>query len=490
VIDGLLKENLIKIRKMKTIKHLVLSILTLTSLQAFAQDDPARVQAIADATTINCGSPHWGPDSLKAIQNYSLYREFKKQGDSQEDLATKVRYYKDAYKGWKYIYVNAPSARETPHLDGYDIFKAYSEAATDESVKNAYIDSMLAIYDIRLKCFGETADLTMRKSFAWYSNKNKGNEAYVFNLFNKTVELFDSEEGTSKLNISPAFLAPWMIMAIKANKTAKAIDEEAVFDIFDQINEIADHNMSEGNSVGKYKGTADKCFEYMEKYGYLDPETIGAMAEKKYASNPTDLGTQVKVYKMLKAAKLYDNPIFFEVAEKVYQQQPSSALATFLAKRASGNGSYSTAIQYMQEANESETDDDAKADNLLTIAQFYQAKGDFSSARSYANKAAAMRPGWGDPYILIGRLYASSGSKCGSGAGWDSQVVVWAAIDMWSKAKNIDPSVSTKAQNLINKYYQYMPSKSDIFLRPDISVGSSYSIGCWIGATTTVRTAD
>lgn len=475
---------------MKTIKHLVLSILTLTTLQVFAQDDPGRIQAIADAITVNCGAPQWGPDSLKAIQNYSLYREFKKQGDNQEDLATKIKYYKDAYKGWKYIYLNAPSARETPHLDGYDIYEAYADAATDEAVKSAYTDSMLAVYDIRLHCFGETADLTMRKAFAWYSNNNKGNEEYVFNLFNKTVDLFDSEEGTSKLEISPAFLAPWMIMAIKANKTAKAIDEEAVFDIFDQINEIADHNMATGNSAGKYKGAADKCFEYMDKYGYLDPETIGAMAEKKYNANPTDLATQVKTYKMLKAAKLYDHPIFFEVAEKVYQQQPNSALATFLAKRASSNGNYTTAIQYMQEANEAETDASAKADNLLTIAQFYQAKGDYSSARSYANKAADMRPGWGDPYILIGRLYASSGSKCGSGTGWDSQVVVWAAMDMWSRAKSVDPSVADEAQKLINKYYQYMPSKSDVFLRPDISVGASYAIGCWIGVTTTVRTAD
>ena len=120
-------------------------MLTLTSLHAFAQDDPARVQAIADAITVNCGVPHWGPDSLEAIQNYSLYREFKKQGDNQDDLATKIKYYNDAYVGWKYIYINATSARETPHFDGVDIYKAYAEAATDEVLKTAYIDSMLAI---------------------------------------------------------------------------------------------------------------------------------------------------------------------------------------------------------------------------------------------------------------------------------------------------------------------------------------------------------
>jgi tetratricopeptide (TPR) repeat protein len=478
---------------MNTLNKILIAVFTLATLSLSAQDDPARVQAITNAAIVNCAGPTYGEDSVKTITNYSLYREFKKQGDSQEDLETKLRYYKDAYIGWKYIYLNAPKLRETTHLDGYDIYSAYAESASsegNETLALAYKDSMLAIYDVRLNCFGLTADLQMRKAFAWYSLANKGNEAYVFDLFNETVEAFNNEEGTSKLDISPAFLAPWMIMAIKANKTAKVIDEESVFDIFDQINEIADHNMAAGNNVGQYKGTADKCFEYMEKYGYLDPATISAMATKKYTSNPDDLGTQIKAYKMLKAAKLYDDPIFFEVAEKVYLQQPSTALATFLAKRASSEGNYTKAIQYMQEANEQETDKSSKAQNLLTIAQFYQAKGDFSSARSYANKAADMKSGWGDPYILIGRLYASSGSKCGSGTGFESQTVVWAAMDMWNKAKSIDASVSSEAQNLINKYYQYMPSKSDIFLRADINEGDSYSIGCWIGTTTTVRAAD
>jgi tetratricopeptide (TPR) repeat protein len=478
---------------MNTLNKILLAFFTLITFTASAQDDVKNVKAIAESVTVNCGAPVWGKDSVKAIENYSLYREFKKQGDNQTELETKLKYYNDAYIGWKYIYMNAPSARETPHLDGYDIYSAYAEDAEakgNTDLAKAYNDSMLAIYDIRIHCFGSTADLQMRKAFAWYSLANKGNEEYIFNLFNQTVEAFNKEEGTSKLDISPAFLAPWMIMAIKANKTAKAIDEEKVFDIFDQINEIADYNMAEGNNVGQYKGTADKCYEYMEKYGYLDPATIAAMATKKYKSNPDDLATQVKAYKMLKAAKLYDDPIFFEVAEKVYKQQPSSALATFLAKRASSDGNYTKAIQYMQEANEKETSSEEKAQNLLTIAQFYQAKGDFSSARTYANKAADMKPGWGDPYLLIGRLYASSGSKCGTGTGFESQTVVWAAMDMWNKAKSVDSSVSSEAQNLINKYYQYMPSKSDIFLRPDINVGDSYSIGCWIGITTTVRASD
>jgi tetratricopeptide (TPR) repeat protein len=470
-------------------KKLLIAVFASTALFSLqAQDDVARVKAIADAITVKCGTPIWGEDSVKAVTNYSLYREFKKQGDNQTDLATKMRYYKDAYVGWKYVFVNAPSARETTHIDAIDFYTTFAEASTDDVQKALYLDSALAVYDIRMKCFGETADLQRRKATAWYSNKNKGNEAFIFDLFNKTIEAFDKEEGNSKEKITSAFLNPWIVMAIKAHKVAKVVDEDAVFLVYDQITEIIEKNASSSNAEA-YVKAGEKVFDNMDKNDYFNPVKIAEIAEKKYAANPDDFTTQLKVYNMLKSAKLYDNKIFFEVAEKVYVQQPSSSLALFLAQKASDSGNYSKAIQYIQDANETETDANAKAKNLYSIAQFYQAKGDFSSARTYANKAADMRPGWGDPYILIGKLYAASGSKCGEGTGFESQTVVWAAIDVWNKAKSIDSSVAGEAQNLINKYAQYMPSNSDIFLR-NLSVGSSYSIGCWIGVTTTIRAAN
>jgi hypothetical protein len=51
-------------------------------------------------------------------------------------------------------------------------------------------------------------------------------------------------------------------------------------------------------------------------------------------------------------------------------------------------------------------------------------------------------------------MYASSGKRCsgGSGTGWDAQVVAWAAMDMWAKAKGVDASVASKANSSIAKY--------------------------------------
>ena len=83
----------------------------------------------------------------------------------------------------------------------------------------------------------------------------------------------------------------------------------------------------------------------------------------------------------------------------------------------------------------------------------------FSKARQLALEAAAARPNWGEPYILIGRMYASSGPLCGPGRGWESQVVVWVAVDAWVKARNIDASFAAEANKMINQYTGLCPIK-------------------------------
>ena len=126
----------------------------------------------------------------------------------------------------------------------------------------------------------------------------------------------------------------------------------------------------------------------------------------------------------------------------------------------------------------------------LNIAKIYEVHlRNFPKARRWAEQAAEIRGEWGEPYILIGRLYASSGPLCGPGRGWDSQIVTWPAIDAWQKAKRIDPSVREQANKLIGRYRQYMPNREDVFIR-NLKAGESFFVPCWIQRSTVIRTAD
>jgi hypothetical protein len=159
-----------------------------------------------------------------------------------------------------------------------------------------------------------------------------------------------------------------------------------------------------------------------------------------------------------------------------------------MANEALQEGRYRDAISLIEKYINEETDDpDRKAKMKFRIANIYYGYlKNFPAARKAAQEASRFQPGWGDPYMLIGTLYASSGPLCGPGRGWDSQVVVWPAIDMWTKAKSIDRSVASKANELIERYSQYMPTIGDVFQR-GLQDGQSYFVPCWIQETTVIR---
>jgi len=150
--------------------------------------------------------------------------------------------------------------------------------------------------------------------------------------------------------------------------------------------------------------------------------------------------------------------------------------------------SYDCAIEKFTAAAEGTDDAERKGRYFLYAAKvFYAHKRNFGQARSFARKAAAANPNSGEPYMLIGTLYASSGPLCGPGTGFDSQIVTWPAIDKWQQAKRIQPDLAGQANKLIGRYTQYMPSKSDIFQR-SLKEGDSFTVGCWIQESTRVRT--
>jgi hypothetical protein len=153
------------------------------------------------------------------------------------------------------------------------------------------------------------------------------------------------------------------------------------------------------------------------------------------------------------------------------------------------NADYNCAIDGFQTAAAATDDLEKKSRYLMLVAKIYQTHlKNFAQSRKFALQAAEIRPNWGEPFLHIGRLYASSGPLCGPGRGWDSQVVVWPAVDMWLKAKKVDPSVTSEANEWIARYSQYMPEIGDIFQR-NLQEGTSFTVGCWIQETTIIRAA-
>jgi len=151
-------------------------------------------------------------------------------------------------------------------------------------------------------------------------------------------------------------------------------------------------------------------------------------------------------------------------------------------------GQYKEAVRLFAEFIESTDDPNKKFKYSMLIAKIYYGDiKDFIKSRQYARQASSLNSASGEPYLLIGKLYASSGPLCGPGTGFDSQVITWPSIDMFQKAAK-DSETKADADKLLRTYRQYMPSREDLFLR-GLKEGDTYKVGCWIQESTKVRAA-
>jgi len=191
--------------------------------------------------------------------------------------------------------------------------------------------------------------------------------------------------------------------------------------------------------------------------------------------------------KILNKIGCTESDLFARSAEALYKQEPSADAAYGLAKVFLKKEKYSKAVEYYKEAiNHTDSATDVKADYYFELATIVGGKlGQNEAARSYAYKALAIRPNWGDPYLLIGNLYAGSSKSCGEDE-FHQRAVYWVAVDKFIKAKTVDPSCAAKANKYIGKYSDYFPNQENAFFN-NVKEGDNFSVGCWINETTKAR---
>lgn len=450
------------------------------------QKDPNTVKSETENVTLDPDAQignetgKWGPDSLETVKNYSLYREFYKQ-----------KLYDDALPYWRYVITNAPEARKTPYIDGAKIYEELSEAATDPTVKEAYLDSMFQLYQKRIDVFGEEgflSGLQAMKVRKYYPE----DEDRFYDLVFKAVDI-EQEEADYYLLVS------YFKQKIKTIEGTNAEKCPKLEEVYSNLADIANFNIDNGHDK------ADKYEEELEKLDILynsvssaceaaKPKDCGQLVtyyKDKLAASPNDLAVVKQAYGKLARNRCKD-PMMTDILFKLYQLEPNASRARRIGNHYYNLGDISNAQKYYLESINYETDRTKQAKIYMNLATIERRKSDNLTsataiqARKYAKQAAELSPGWGKPYLFIGDLYASSGKLCGSGTGWDSQVVAWAATDMWEQAKNIDPSFTSEANKNINRYAQFYPLQSEGFMK-GISSGAPYKIGCWIGTTTRTR---
>ncbi len=427
------------------------------------------------------------PDKDKAIENYVLCKD-----------EIKRKNYDAALPLWEKVYATSPAAdgrRNLVFMWGVEIYNDKFQKATTEAEKKQHVDRVMTLYDELAECYPKEKGFVIgRKAFDMYYNyPDFATQDEKYNMFKSSIDM----EG---MKSQPFVLNPFTAL-LRDQFDAKAISMEEAQKYSKMVMDILNNGLSnaKGRTLEDFKIVESYAPFRMEEFesvkGFYDCAYYKDKYLSEYEENKTDCDIMIDIYSTLRwggcpeaDAKLkeiistYDNACREEVVVSPTETTPSGPSCSELLR----SGDYQGAIDCMKERYEQTTDQDRKGRYAYSIASIYYSKfKQFSTARSWAEKAINHKPGWGKPYLLIGDMYASSGPLCGPGRGWDSQVVIWPAYDMWYKAKS-DPETAGKAQKQINRYAQYLPEKSDGFMR-SLKEGDPYRVNCWIQRNTTCR---
>ncbi len=127
-------------------------------------------------------------------------------------------------------------------------------------------------------------------------------------------------------------------------------------------------------------------------------------------------------------------------------------------------------------ANDNSYSENERSKSAYYAAYSYLQTGSLENARSQARKAASLRGGWGDPYLIIASTYAKGANSCGSTL-FSKKAAYWIAADIARKGARIDPRISLKAKKIAIAYEKGGPSKSDMFkegVRPGETVKTCF----------------
>ncbi|MGH1434518.1 MAG: hypothetical protein ACRBG0_08675 [Lewinella sp.] len=419
------------------------------------------------------------PNQDDAETNYVLYRDFLKAQD-----------YDVAYSYWKKVYAVAPAAdgqRNTVFSDGIFFYEYFLSQTGDQ----AYVDSIFALYDEIDKCYPKGGYVIGRKAFDYYYKyEDRSTPLETFNLFKESIEMDGLDANYFVINPFTALLTELHDSTLISDAEAKVYADQ-ILAIIEHGQENCENTECEAwEIVAEYAPVRLQYFETVKDFYPCEYYVTKYYPEFEAAPEDCDIAREVLSH--LNWGACTEGNDAYDTVKAVLDGKCRYEFAgpAGIGVKCLQDGEYDCAIENLLLAAEQEEKAVRKSELLLLVAKIYYVhKRSYSSARTYAQRAADVRSNWGEPYILIGRMYASSGPLCGPGRGWDSQVVVWAAIDMWNRAKSVDSSSAAEANKWINQYSQYMPKKADVFQR-NLKTGDSFYIGCWIQRSTVIRTAN
>jgi tetratricopeptide (TPR) repeat protein len=393
----------------------------------------------------------------------------------------KSRAYDYALVSWKVVFSECPKSTKNIYIDGARMYNVFLDAEKDPARKAELLDTLRLIYMQRIKYYKQEGTVLGRLAYdilrrpQYRQDPDYVEEAYGY--LSKSLSILGNKTSVPALGM-------FMTSSVTLFQAGRLTDLQ-VIDDYAKSSDILDYQLTRkpndedllkvknGNDASFIASGAPSCASLIN---YFEPQFDERNGDVTYLKRVVNFMSQLECE---------TEPFYARATETLYEKEPSSTAAYGLAKLFLAKEQYNKAMDYYQEAIDSELDPDKRADYYYQLAFIINVKlNDPVKARAYALEALKLRPNWGDPYILIGDAYAAS-KDCFEDE-FEKATIYWAAVDKFNKAKSVDPSSAEKANERISTYSRYFPDVETIFFY-SLEEGGSYNVACWINETTKVR---
>ncbi len=425
------------------------------------------------------------------ISSLSLAQDQSKYGDDPETCGIKLSTYtefvnqgnlKDAMPAWRWCFLNCPEATKNIYIHGTKIVEHFIANAADEDTKQAYIDTLMMVYDNRIQYFGQEGLVLGRKGVSMLKyRQDQVQEA--FDVFARSFELRGDK--------TEYFALKYYMNTAAVLFSSEILTKENVVEIYSNVSDaIASQlqNVTE-NKKAKIQKASEDIEQIFVNSGAADCAAIISLFGPKFDANPEDTDLAKKIVDLLDRGtgdecKLSD--LYMNAAVAVYGVEKTSSSAHSIGQGYFKRGDGANAEKYYKEAIELEEEPAKKADMYYELGLlYYNTLKNYSAARIAARNALGEDPNYAKAYMLIGRLYAATG--CGETA-FEKKSVNWLIVDQFVKAKSVteDEDIIKEANELIGRYSSRFPTLEEVFWL-NLSEGQTVTIGCWINESTTIR---
>lgn len=442
---------------MKNIKILFAVVCVLFATAAIAQQDFSGPQYAK-----------WG-NTPEERQANILNSNFLKESCDNRDYNAAAGYLKSLVE-------SCPEASSTIYARGALVYKNKINRAKSVAEKNVYIDSMLLMYDLRAKYFGDDA-----KQGLPYILDRKAREVLTYRPNDREAvrKAFGEAINAGGNEVAPELVVIYFKNLCDDYKTDVVFADELIAE-YDRLTPLFENNPD----AGDFKNQFDACFGMS---GAASCENLETLFRKKLEAAPEDKDVLAQAVGLMSRAKC-ESDYYYMLAEKYYEVAPSSEAALFLAQGFQNKGEFAKAIKYLNEALATEAVPAEREKLLVRISLVQLVANDISAAAAAARQARDINPTNGLAYFVLGQCYANSAGNC---AGFNGQAAYWAAYDTMAQAVSLlenDPDYLNAARSSLAAYRNRFPTSEECFFN-ELSEGQRYTVNCGLasGVSTTVR---